>query len=330
MMFATIEDYLSFISPSFIPLLQQNDIIISGSTAVYYCMRSNNVEPDFIPNDIDLFISSKDRKAGENFFKSLKKCENSSEEKELHRKYEVLRSLGKSQESAILNVKIAVLPLQLPEIPGHKPENIKIDFVFLSDRYKGTTVEHIMEDFDLDICKCWYDGIKMHGPIELLREKKCTLTHLSLMTRPVLNIPQLVEYYDSIRNLDPRSQRYISDRFRTISRIRKYTERGFTIDTSKLETPPQIVEAYIRENIRKMSAEIYLDTSNTFKHVKHKIPTVEEFKQILENLLLHKPKPEPKAINRTFAMLTIAIQSIHFMHFLVGLLLLLIYKLFSL
>jgi len=323
MLFNTIEEHLSYISPLFIPLLQNNDIIISGSTAVYYCMKYNNINPGFIPDDIDVFVGHKSKEQGESFFKSLNRIPNTYEELELARKYEVLKTLGKSQDSAISNVKIAVLPLTLPH---DAKKNIKIDFVFLSDRYHGTTVEHIQEDFDLDFCKCWYDGIKLYGPADLLRAKKCTLTHITLMTRPVLQDHQLVEYYESIRNLDPHSKGYFPDRFRTIARIRKYTARGFTIDTSKLETPQHIVEAYIRENIRKMSAEVYLTTTDSFKHIKQRIPTIDEFKKKLEEILIEKPSLPPVKQPK-LCLIDQIFTSVHFMHFFVGLMLIIIFKL---
>lgn len=227
----SIVELLTSIHPQFCSILQKCDVVVSGSCAVYYAMIENGMKPKFKPSDIDVFITGKNPEAIKFFDDLIKK----KDEKQI-KKYTLFKS-RKTDESLLERVDFGFL-----ENGG------KIDVVKISNKFTGTAVDFIMRDFDLDICKCWYDGNKLHAPVDLLRSGRCELTKIDLDSRPQMDPLKLIKYFDEIRKFDPTKpieEGRIRDPFRTMSRIRKYTERGFVIDTSKLEMPKDIIEQYM-------------------------------------------------------------------------------------
>jgi len=67
----TIEELLNSFSPKIIPMMRSHDVIVGGSTAMYYFMKKNGLQPGFKPGDIDVYISSINGKAPNELFVEL-------------------------------------------------------------------------------------------------------------------------------------------------------------------------------------------------------------------------------------------------------------------
>jgi hypothetical protein len=52
---STIEEYISNIDPNLLVFIKENDLIVSGSSALYYYMMENDLEPGFKPKDLDIY-----------------------------------------------------------------------------------------------------------------------------------------------------------------------------------------------------------------------------------------------------------------------------------
>jgi len=110
------------------------------------------------------------------------------------------------------------------------PNDLKIDLIHIGSKFK-TQEEYILSQFDLDICKSYFDGAKLHilDPCSI-QKQKCKLN-----IAPVL-----------INN-----KNYI-DVERLYQRLNKYRSRGFIINIDhKFKT--HLDELYINECIKRLS-----------------------------------------------------------------------------
>jgi len=248
----TIEEFLISIHPDFIPMMRKykDNVIVSGSMAVYYYMLSHGLEPGFIPGDVDIFTTEKDPECVK-FLEELLKEINGKEGK----KYNIFRF--RDGKSALERVDFGTLK-----------DGRKIDIIKISEKFEGSAVDFIKIDFDLEICKCWYDGVMSHGNYEVLKARQCELTKIHTATRPRMDPLKLINYFKAIRSLDPTMPaRYDEeDTYRALSRIRKYTARGFKIDTSRLEIPKEIIEDYLSTFVMLVNAHIDKPVNVIFCH----------------------------------------------------------------
>jgi len=52
-----IKEYIEQINPKLYKLLETSGATLSGSTAVYFYMKSKNLEPNFVPDDLDIYVT---------------------------------------------------------------------------------------------------------------------------------------------------------------------------------------------------------------------------------------------------------------------------------
>jgi len=215
----TIEEFLDSVSPKLRYFLRKEDAVVSGSTAVYYYMKKNDLNPQFEPSDIDMYTTV---------------SKTVIEDAKLFPK----KQLIEAEQCKYSHIKTIndVISYNIPHY------NKKIDIIFISEDFKGkNSVDFINETFDLDICKCWYDGKELHGNYELLKGRKCILTRTNIDLTQTLPTEKILRYFSDIRrgegDFDP---------YHHIARNKKYRERGFEIDTSQLEIPQELVERYIQ------------------------------------------------------------------------------------
>ncbi len=235
----TVDDLIGEINPMILHLMRRGSLILSGSTAMYYFMKSRDLIPGFIPGDVDFHVKDTDKDYTNRCLKILQGPDGFQERTSgsFSRFYERKQN-GDRKDEIITRVWST-----------YRESGKKIDLIILSENYQGTTVDFVETYFDLDICKCWYDGNELHGPYELLRDRKCKLTKIPAMElrrgryRPV----QLLEYCHSIKTFNPLVDRVrpVNDFFKTRERILRYTRRGFTIDTSEFEVPQYLIDTVL-------------------------------------------------------------------------------------
>jgi|SRR6185437_3560737 len=252
----TIEEFLNKISPEIIPSLQKGDIVVSGSLAMYYCMKKNGLEPGFLPNDIDFYMTyNRNTSAFDDVFNRIVDGETSATNDYFFssfREYDVDQdvSLGYVIKSTLKN-------------------GFKADLIQISRNFKGTSCEFILECFDFDFCKCWYDGIEMHGNLESLQSKSCVLKELRLFWEIKLKPITLVKYAKVIRKFNENKViKY--DPLNVLNRIRKYTKRGFTIDTSQFFISPELIRKSVTNYVWDFAHKQYQEIRKREKsfHVK--------------------------------------------------------------
>jgi len=110
------------------------------------------------------------------------------------------------------------------------PNDLKIDLIHIGPKFK-TQEEYILSQFDLDICKSYFDGTKLHILYpSSIQKQKCELN-----IAPVL-----------INN-----KNYI-DVERLYQRLNKYRSRGFIINIDQ-KFKNHLDELYINECIKRLS-----------------------------------------------------------------------------
>lgn len=270
----TVEEYLDSILPDLRNIMQRNNIIMSGSMAVYYYMLHNNLAPGFSPGDTDFFILSKDvsTEVEEKVVNLFKKIPPQNRSKTRH---DYVLFMKRGQDSAIRRLDMLVTK-----------EHHKIDLIRISDTF-DSVVQYINESFDLDICKCWYDGKELYGPYQLLKNRHCELRTINVNTRPIMEPLKLVAYFNRIRSFVPTNTKCVCERedgFRTLSRVIKYTQRGFTIDTTNLEMPKQVLEDYISKYLAILNLNLPVQMKVIFCHDDMTGETIEKINKALGGL----------------------------------------------
>jgi len=213
-----IEEYINNIDVKLLPMIKEYKCIVSGSTAMYYYMKENGYEPKFIPNDLDIFIDSKNinyNELGNYILKefNIKINENSYEN------YRTDLGIG------YLNVKIEI-------------NNSKIDLIMIDETYYGL-INNLNNNFDFDICKCYYDGDKLQTYDKNIFNNKIIYYPSQIFGR--LNeglIHEINSYEPNRRNfLDSIDWYNFNDYMHNkMNRIIKYNNRGFKIKIKRIET----------------------------------------------------------------------------------------------
>ncbi len=238
----TIEELLNEVSPKIIPALKECDAIVSGSCAMYYTMRFNGIKPEFIFNDVDIFVAGMDQdgthKSSIIFNNIFHEISHSKAALLTEDKYDYPTKKRRSYKDSLTRPIEQVRKLILDN-------GLYLEMIFLNSKFIMRSKDYVEKYFDLDFCKCWYDGKELRGPIDLLEEKKCFLSKIPMIEHLEFEPVRFVKYLLSVKNNSALSQLDDYDPLTILSRMRKYKERGFTIDTTKFEIPfEQIVSGF--------------------------------------------------------------------------------------
>lgn len=227
----TIEDHIRKLSPELLKFVKDGDGLISGSTAMYYYMKKRNLIPGFIPGDVDLFIPYE--RQGQAF--------------DLARK---LHTGG--EETAPYGSRYGIGTQHLVRVDKCLLSNgIVVDFILIGS---GSTscLDYVDQFFDLEFCKCWYDGKNLYGPYESLKSRKCVLNFTPLYQKDK-EPGKMLEYFDKVKNFKPTNEiNKDEDYYQILTRLKKYTSRGFQIDVSKFEIPKRMIDKIILDDVRSM------------------------------------------------------------------------------
>lgn len=243
----TIQGYLNLISPDILPILKEHDVIVSGSLAMFYTMKHYGLTPGFEPGDVDIYVNYHDGYQESNeFFDNLFRL--MPDFARTVRKNTTYDGVRFGSGISVDNIRI-----------GKLPDGKKMDVIQISKNFKGTAVDHIHQHFDLDICKCWFDGKQLHGPFELLRDRRCELKKLNFFGPLKIDPIQFIRYVHSIKTYNHRAPVIPGefDPFRVIKRIRKYTDRGFDIITNNVEVPVRFLEECLSRHMTDQTWKVY-------------------------------------------------------------------------
>jgi|SRR6185437_16587292 len=89
---------------------------------------------------------------------------------------------------------------------------------------------------------------KLHGPLELLRQRECNLTRFPQSVVLRMNPSEILDYIRYLRSFDPTKpiERLTrNDPLKIARRIAKYHSRGFKVNTSQLEITREAMEKYL-------------------------------------------------------------------------------------
>jgi hypothetical protein len=220
-----------------VDLLKKTGAVVSGSTALYFYMLNCGLLPQFQPADIDIFVTYTHGFPEFNqWFQHIVEAGLLTTKIDITKlKVSLFSGLRRRRKSIDSELSEFVPPPHLDLIDGVRYgmtvsedpilRPIKIDIICLNDTVK-TPIEYVEQYFDLDICKCYYDGTQLVAlKPETVRSMSCRVTRQHLSFNRQVSILQLPQYARSIVNND--------DSFPDVldyqKRLRKYRERGFTI-----------------------------------------------------------------------------------------------------
>lgn len=237
---SNLTEYLNNKAPGLLDILKTTNVVISGSTVLYYKMKELGMELTFEPKDIDIyFIMNSDSKDFYSIFawyiniceKYL--CNDESKTNSKHSYYNPKEHDLPSHydNEIILFMKSIILNT-----------NIKIDLTGINSKHCLKVSEFIEKYSDFDFCKCWFDGFKIYTN----HEENIIHKHTILITIPRIklfdiNYEILEEYFKNIKTksylfeLNSNELNYDTDPLTIMRRIIKYNKRGFTINVDYLK-----------------------------------------------------------------------------------------------
>lgn len=274
----SIDDYLNHISPKLLKFIRDSNMVVSGSTALYYYMKLQGLEPGFNPDDVDIYLSKKDFDKKE-FSKCIQKI---VPDYYNHNNYNfcLLHSDDKKKSEITYNHYIKFIY----GIFTIGKEKTILQFIILNDDNSKTCID----SFDFGFNRVYYDGVafftKCH---ENIMQKKCVLKTLYTSITVINTVSFYLDYLKQIKkfcdsNDLKRLLRYTiqdhCDPCRILRRIRKYKQRGFTIEFDIQ------IDFYTLYHIQLKT--LYLLTSENYKRLQDKDYIDEFFKKLISEPIL--------------------------------------------
>lgn len=271
---STIEEYLNENAPGLIEILKTTNVVVCGSLVLYYKMKELGMEPNFIPNDIDIFYVKDDNNyegyskinvwfdeqfnsIDQNFNKTNFNVSFYSGNPTNYKDKEyVTKDIPLGFKNVIKHIRTCKL------VNGIKIDLIHVDEYFIKIHKKNTIKDFIYYYFDFNFCKCWYDGIKIHAIYEKSIINMETKLYEIPMSRYIYVDPVfLVSYINDIKNENiPQTLNDETDPYKTFRRILKYKERGFTICVDDLclhkSSFKKYIGYYLINNLRNIKTEL--------------------------------------------------------------------------
>jgi len=271
-----LNEYLENISPGIKEALNSG-AIISGSTVLYFYMLEHNLQPFFLPDDIDIFC--KPNTAGYDAIKKMFKTSvgcNKQVNTNNRSNSNFITSICSEKHNTTINGISRNFPLNLSPIIScvrsyifdinnnyifdnknndtanknndtdtdvyntnigiNKKNKIKLDSILLSNKFVDKIPDFIDKYFDFDFCKVYFDGKKIYALYpETIFTRTIKLNNIPMSKYLSCGPEKKIIYQDLIRNYHLIPSDYIFNDFndptRTLRRLRKYTVRGFYIET---------------------------------------------------------------------------------------------------
>lgn len=304
-----IVEVLNAKHPGLIPMLREHQAVVSGSFALYYVMRALDMEPKFTPGDIDIYVPTTSSAQVDRWMSEQIRKEAMSSK--------LPYGVTSSYSNCALNPELPNPTHDIPPahvrairgvIPVMLPDGTKIDFIHLTSEFPRA-IQYIEEMFDLEFCKCAFDGTKfIVFNRQAVLEQTAYMTKTRLSYNPMVPILEFGEYSAAVvandkTHLDP---------LRQIYRINKYRERGFTVivDASfkfeaDLEVLPQAsLVSRIRDYTGASATVVKTLTHQKGKFVEesHKYEILGRFQtgrvQIEEMFEIRRPLPGPHTVHK--------------------------------
>lgn len=240
--FKTIDEYLNYVSPELLSLLQSKNMVVSGSTALYFYMRLHGINnPRFEPDDVDIYLSKKD--FDKNEFGNLVQKWLPDYRHDL-RNYVFLENRTNNTEITYQHYISFIHAIystwdknSCKMHEGYKPKP-KVQFIVLNDDNSKTCID----TFDFDFNRVYYDGTSFFTKChQHILQKKCVVKTLSTCIYVINTVSFYMEYIDKIKRFcdckDVQKLKRMGysldndkDPCRVLRRIVKYKMRGFSID----------------------------------------------------------------------------------------------------
>jgi hypothetical protein len=253
---STIEEYINNIDPNLLAFIKENNLIVSGSSALYYYMIENDLDPGFKPTDLDIYCH----------------LDNKIDEYVTNNNYKIIKPYN------ITNESYCGFLVMITEY-----NNIKIDFIeplpikdnYYEDKKQNYMITYINITFDFDFCKCYYDGEKLIALYpESVKSKNSVLNFKydeQKYTRfySYLTFVEL-DNYEQNNVFNKMEWNYDNDKLNIIRRVTKYKLRGFTIDLSDILNLFNNYKYYDLNNYLTEDINNYYDTcylvSKTYRY----------------------------------------------------------------
>lgn len=258
-----LKEYIDNIDPEINMILKNKGAVISGSTALYFYLKENDIDPGFELSDIDIYMGYKN-----GYGKLMDLYEKLFKDQPEYVDFGAISCYSGQPFTPCPEELTKSIPKPLTHmIDFVRPcikNGIKIEFIELSksmsEKYKDNIPDFINDCIDFNFCKCWWDGEKIftyyHDDVI---NKKCELLKLPIIDSMYykLNISDLFEYQNKIKNnmFDDKDIDHVG----IVKRLDKYRKRGFEIDTSKLCLVDSDI---ICNDIMKYMTKLHYDLKN--------------------------------------------------------------------
>lgn len=233
---------LELVNPKIIDILKDGSII-SGSSVLYYYMIEHNLQPNFVPDDIDIFCQydTPGYYTVYNIFKDKKKSKFSTSCDNSEKFNTSLNGIARIKPLNLSNIIKCVRSYNFYyDTIDELNKKIKVDVIVLSENFFGTMMDFINKYFDFDFCKVYFDGNQICALYpESIYTRTFKLLHVPMTKFLVCSNEKKIIYRDLIRNFymisDDHQLNDINDPSRTLRRLKKYKSRGFNILTDDFE-----------------------------------------------------------------------------------------------
>lgn len=250
--FETIDEYLDHFYPNLLAIIITSSVAISGSVVQYYKLKTMGKIPKFEPNDLDIYYMNDDT---DGYLKMNRWFdENFRDMDEFERtKFEISLHTNDPMSYNDKDFVTANIPHNFRRIikyvrPGISKDGRKVDCILLDRTVcESTPKEFIMNFFDFDFCRCYYDGYEfVCGNPESLETMHCVLREVPMLSYIDIDPVDILDYVQRIKDRNfPEHITKLNDPANIFKRIIKYEARGFTIDTSKLSVKRSDLEKSI-------------------------------------------------------------------------------------
>jgi hypothetical protein len=207
-----ITNYIGINYRKFINFMKDERILLTGSTALYFYLLQEGIEPNFQPNDLDIFISSYKTRIRDDFqivFSGYNLINNRT--RVINSEYEFKESYYKNMDKNFV-------------VQNYKNSEDKKVQIIMSEF--GNIKKYIRAQFDLTVCMCWFNP--KTEKFESAYEE--TKNMIMIINKENINQDRLSKYYS---------------RGFMIPRQLKYIKKVLYIDNRLYEDNLDLIELYI-------------------------------------------------------------------------------------
>ena len=266
---SNIRAYLDSLNPAINKILLKTGAVLSGSTALYFYLKENDIDPCFELQDLDIYMGYKN-----GYSEFMKLYDELFKDKDFYSNFNAISFYSGKPYLPCPEAMQEDIPKPLVSCIDYVRvgyiNDVKIDFIQiskeLSTTYEDNISKFIEKYIDLDFCKCCWDGKKFivfHHDEIINKTCKLQKFDLTCFSRHPLDIEKLVKYQIVLQTNNFTPETRALDYFNLIKRIEKYRSRGFTINTSNLYFfTPQLVKRLANDCIKEKFMEYSKILSN--------------------------------------------------------------------